>query len=1369
MSNNTISIPKLQGTEDFPQWKRRAMALLQDKDYDTVINYDFKSFDPLQDAPEVLSADKHRLDLKARGLIELNVSDSVLRQLVSEQSSHAYWIKLHALYQGKSLSSIVCHLRSLLLCTQAGRPAQEFIGLIEQRARELSSAGIELPEKFIAALIICNLDSQLAGVATVLDSQDIETISLTRITALLMNEESRRNQEQSYCQANYSSKRNERRGTCRVHPHLGHSDDECYSQHPELRPRNWTPKVRHTTNDKPATSFSSSYISACKASLSQNSVKSSVWHIDTGCSNHMTFDLDCLDNFSSNCRNELVQLGDNSIIESKGIGECSVSLGSAAITLNDVLAVPALGKNLFSPGQAASSGLKFLISDDFMTIYEREEFTYPSGNIIARIRKSRDNLYRFDQQSIVDSRKSPSASFAVRRDKHLPMSIWHARLAHTNNADIMHLSQKDSSGIKIVQTRDQPSVCEPCIFGKMTRRPFKLRDTVSRSPGELIVSDLMGPFPTECVGGYKYFVTFTDRFSRFCTVALLRRKNEQFDQWKQFEAKFRNQHQVSIKEFQSDNGGEYLSANARDWFQTRGIHHRTSVPGDSESNGLAERMNRTLTDMALCMLSHSKLPQKCFPWAILAAVHIYNRRPHSSHVSHDTPYEILFKKTPNLHYLRVFGCVAYAHIHDNKRKKTQPRAQKLIHIGYASNQRAYVLYDPIREKEIVSRDVEFDENNFSFGFQRGIDSPCSKTSHQEQLNNLMPAQSAQPSEEPDTSDAIHDIEVERSQIIAHEQSGEENDAPVRRSQRVSRPPADWWNIASANKTEILTPTQLQSIDKRPRPDLSHIIASSVHIPNSVHDALQGPYAGHWFDAMQKEYGQMQDFQTWELQDLPPGRKAIACRWVFNVKPSLNGDGFVRKFKARLVVKGFSQRAGIDYNETFSPVAHQESFRIILALAAQHGLFLRQIDVVGAFLNGQIEDEIFMNQPEGFIMEGNERQVCKLKKALYGLKQAGMIWNQNLDDFLINTIGFRRTRADPCIYHFKQGNSLMILGVHVDDILLAHNNNALCDDIVAKFSKKWDITDLGEPSQLLGMHITRDGNTGAIKLSQHSYIEELLTKFNMEKCKPVSTPHQAGLYLTTKMCPTEETEALCMKKTPYAELVGSLNWLSTNTRPDIATSVGTLCRFISNPGKQTWKAALRVLSYLSGTLDRGVTYKHQAEGAHSLQGYSDADWAGDPDTRRSTTGYVFTFAGGPIAWKSKLQKSSALSSVEAEYIAACSTSREAKWIRQLLAEIEFPITGPVMIFEDNQGCISISSNNRTDSRTKHIDVKYHFVRDMIQKNMIELKYIPTERMLADFLTKPTTAAKFNWCCAQLFHENGACLRGPVKTQSHPILS
>jgi hypothetical protein len=299
--------------------------------------------------------------------------------------------------------------------------------------------------------------------------------------------------------------------------------------------------------------------------------------------------------------------------------------------------------------------------------------------------------------------------------------------------------------------------------------------------------------------------------------------------------------------------------------------------------------------------------------------------------------------------------------------------------------------------------------------------------------------------------------------------------------------------------------------------------SSVIAPQTVTQALSKPEAGHWHDAMQTEYKQMLDFNTWTLQELPPDRKAIACKWVFNVKLSLVGDGCVRKFKARLVIKGFSQRAGIDYSETFSPVAHGESFRILMALSAHQGLFLRQVDVVGAFLNGNIDGDIFMKQPDGFIERGKENLVCKLNNALYGLKQAGMIWNQQLDDFFVNELHFHRTIADPCIYHHRQDHFVAIILVHVDDIIIAHNDLSLCDKIVDRLKLKWDVTDLGAPSRVLCMQLVRDGQTGPIFLHQQKYIEELLVRFKMETCKTINTPHQPGYYLSTSMSPSTDQE------------------------------------------------------------------------------------------------------------------------------------------------------------------------------------------------------------------------------------------------------
>jgi hypothetical protein len=519
------------------------------------------------------------------------------------------------------------------------------------------------------------------------------------------------------------------------------------------------------------------------------------------------------------------------------------------------------------------------------------------------------------------------------------------------------------------------------------------------------------------------------------------------------------------------------------------------------------------------------------------------------------------------------------------------------------------------------------------------------------------------------------------------------------------------------------------------------MAYDVEEPRSLREAIDGPFGGYWSDAARNEFRSLTQFKTWKLERLPQGRKAIASKWVFKVKANANCS--IEKFKARLVVKGFSQRPGIDYDETFAPVAHQESIRMLLALAAQHGYKLRHVDIVGAFLNGEMDQQVFMKQPEGFVEPGKADHVCELLKALYGLKQAGMVWNKRFIEFLVDKLGFRRVCADPCIYIVNKDNSSIIMGVHVDDTLMVHNNTTLCDHVVQQLSDEFDITDLGEPTRLLGMRLRRPTETGPIMLDQVAYIIELLKRFNMVDSNPSHVPHQPGVHLSQDMCPTSNHEVEQMKDKPYGELIGGLLWLSINTRPDIVPAVGVLCRYVRNPGPQHWTSAKLVLRYLKGTMQYGIVYSPD-QSQPDLTGYVDSDWANDPDTRRSVTGFVLKYANGPIAFKSKGQSSVSTSSVQAEYQALCDAVRETIWLRQLLKEVGHEQNKPTVIHEDNRGCIALTQNNRTDPRTKHIDVKYHYTREQVANKNVVITHIPTADMVADMLTKPVSTAKFQWC-------------------------
>jgi len=532
-------------------------------------------------------------------------------------------------------------------------------------------------------------------------------------------------------------------------------------------------------------------------------------------------------------------------------------------------------------------------------------------------------------------------------------------------------------------------------------------------------------------------------------------------------------------------------------------------------------------------------------------------------------------------------------------------------------------------------------------------------------------------------------------------------------------------------------------------------ACEIQIPRSINEALSpgNTFYKEWSQATKAEIDSLLKNETWELCRLPNGRKAIDNKWVFKVKP--NDEGFVEKFKARLVVKGYSQRPGIDFNETFSPVAHLTSVRLIFALAASLKLTLRQLDVVGAFLQAELQEEIYMRQPEGYVSE-DSTLVCRLKKSLYGLKQAGLVWNDTINQFITKGLHFTRLSSDAYVYVMRCKQDIIIMSLSTDDLLLAHNCPILVESIVLKLSSRFPITDLGEPKRLLGMRISISDD--GILLDQEAYVLEQLSKFEMTQCKHVDSPEQAGLYLDNSMCAGTIEERQEMLRTPYRELVGALNWIATCTRPDISHAVSSLCQFPDTPGRQHWTSAKRVLRYLKGSSSSGLFF--QADQPPILTAFSDSDWAGDKDTRKSTTGYTVMMSGCAISWRSALQKIVACSSTEAEYIALSEAMREVIWLRQILSELGFIQEQPTAIMEDNQGCIAISKNRRTDKRTKHIDLRFHFCRDQIEQGSVKVDYCPTENMISDSLTKPINAPKFKWC-REAMGVTASKLRGGVE--------
>jgi hypothetical protein len=526
---------------------------------------------------------------------------------------------------------------------------------------------------------------------------------------------------------------------------------------------------------------------------------------------------------------------------------------------------------------------------------------------------------------------------------------------------------------------------------------------------------------------------------------------------------------------------------------------------------------------------------------------------------------------------------------------------------------------------------------------------------------------------------------------------------------------------------------------RPRRIEHALAALQVEEPTSVEAALRSDQAAEWQDALNSEVGSLKQNGVLEPAELPPGRQAIASKVVFKVKH--DAEGRIVKYKARIVAKGFSQVPGVDYDDTFAPVVKYTSLRAILAIAAAKRLAVHQMDVKTAFLQGDLEEEIYVRLPDGVDMGvPGATGIWRVRKALYGLKQAPRAWNAKLHARLLE-LGYTRCESDHCVYVRAQGPAT-ILAVYVDDIVI------VCDEVDISISKQqladsFDMVDLGKAGWLLGVEIARDGNT--ITLSQRRYISDMLERFEMADCKPVATPLDHNVQLTVEMCPATEDEQAAMASVPYRSAVGSLMYAMCMTRPDIAVAVTTVSRYMSNPGSAHWTAVKRIFRYLRGTVD----YVLRLSGDDlTLSGYCDADFAGNIDTRRSTAGFVFQLGSSPIAWSSRLMSTVALSTAEAEYMTVSNAAREALWLRALLRELGCEQSSATLLRSDNQSSIALVRNPVQHARTKHIDVQYHFARELAAAGVLHVEYCPTDQMVADIFTKALPTPKHRWCVTAL---------------------
>ncbi|GBN59582.1 Retrovirus-related Pol polyprotein from transposon TNT 1-94 [Araneus ventricosus] len=895
--------------------------------------------------------------------------------------------------------------------------------------------------------------------------------------------------------------------------------------------------------------------------------------------------------------------------------------------------------------------------------------------------------------------------------------------------------------------------CKVCIQGKQTATPFS-KEPKNRSSQLLSVihSDLCGPMRVESIGRSFYFATFIDDCSRFVQVYFLRSKDEVKSAFLEFKAYIENKLNCKIKTLRTDKGLEYVGPNFDHYLVKNGIKRERTCAYTPQMNGIAERENRTLVNMARCLLFQSGLPVKFWAEAINCAVYIRNRCPtRGLQDLNQTPFQKLFGKKPTVKHFQTFGQKAFALNKQPQKGKFDARSTECIFIGYSDENRVYRLFDSQANKVITSRDVKF-INEFE------------NTSNYEELffPEIIPKEKVHlPQKDKILSSDIMDSE---SKGTIQSETQEETHPPA--NDQITDYP--YIGVGSSPKeskdSDIIKTDCTINVDaprargrptkiftgKPGRPRKQYNIKEKIEeaqialeddIP-SLKEALNGPNSEEWLEAMQTEYNALLKNKAWKLVKRPKDKNIIGSKWVLRTK--YNADGSIALRKARLVAKGFAQIPDVDYQETFAPVARPGSIRTVIAYCAENNLEIFQLDFIMAYINSDLDEEIFMEQADHthFIDQKHPDYVYKLQRSLYGLKQAGRQWFCKLDEKL-KSFGLNPLYSDNCVYKLKNSKGELIVIIYVDDLICCTTNVNLYLEFKNFLSNGFAIKDLGKLSFCLGIEFSQNVKNGQITMSQSKYIENVLEKFNMQDAKTVKTPLDPSVKLTKEMCPKTEAEKAEMSLYPYRSLIGSLMYLAICTRPDICHTVSYLSQFNENAGMPHWTAAKRVLKYLKGTKNRGLTFRPTKK---PLVGYADADWASDITDRKSYSGCVLKFADGAISWESKKQHCVALSSTEAEYIALSECAKEIVYLRRFLNELyESVDETPTVLFSDSQAAQKLVQNPIFHSRTKHIDIRCHYIREVYERGEIKIHYIPTDKMAADILTKTLTFQKHDNCC------------------------
>lgn len=1116
-------------------------------------------------------------------------------------------------------------------------------------------------------------------------------------------------------------------------------------------------------------------------------VQKTKWVVDTGATDHA-------------CNNpelfESLQLDNNGLqpvltaagnVMPKGIGTVKINVhlpnGQRELVLQKVLYMPDFPVNLFS-------ALKLFVKSG--SICPKSKTLKDSkGESIASVDISPDGL---ELRVIGPGASLPTALVVSRKPRALPIRLWHLRLGHRSLDDVRQTA-KSATGIVLEDPEPEKdtasTICGSCEAGKSEQQLSRAKRDEPQGVLDEISVDVLGPTTPVGFNGHKWATIITCRKSRARWIYTHKEKAEAQRIVRDFIEMAWVQYGVRIKFLDLDGGKEFGVGSLKDLSKKKGFIVRITTPYSSYMNGMSERGIQLVTKCLRCAFIHSDMPRNLWPELIVAQVHTTNRTATSA-LSGMTPYEEFCKGIaanqspgskeedpdlyrPDVSHLRVLGSKVWVHIHKERRvvgAKFEPRGEVGVLVGYEGN-RIYRVRVPDRRDIVRTASIRFDENSDEHVLDADpygeLDIPdhLNDTPNQTANFNPNPQNTGQEVQSPralpnsPTTEVDPELDDPDSTIIVQMPEGSTSGEPRASKRGPGRPPKSSTRpldtslppsegrIMTRNQkgqsTVATDVTRSQTGQSTRTADNTHQAQAFVSMllkhpdePGTYEEAQDSPHSREWESAMQQELKTLEENNTWTIVEPPKGAQVLKSRWVYKIKEPLNAPV---KYKARFVVKGYNQN--VELEQTFAGVVRASTVKILWAMAASLDWEVEQMDAVSAFTQGEIGDPVYVEMPQGFhelkgSHQDSSRKVLLLKKALYGLKTSALIWQKKCRKDLAE-LGFCPLLSDDCAY-LNQESGIVIV-TYVDDFLIFGKDLVHIRGLKQALQERMRIEDLGPCHKFCGTRVIRDRPNRSIHLVQDQYISRVIHAFGMEDCKPVSTPMEAGAAI--HMVPSIE-DPEDKRTARYQSIIGSAIFANTQTRPDISYACSTLSRFNHNPSPAHLRAAERVIRYFQGTRLLGITYEGKAQGTLDINAYSDSDYAGDLDTRRSTTGYLVYMAGSPVVWKAQRQKAVTLSSTEAEYYALTAVAKELAWMQHFLSEVGYngPDLHPMTIHGDNQGSLSLAENPQYHQKTKHIEVQYHYIRQEVKAGNVVLNYLPTERMPADGLTKPLNLIRYS---------------------------